>query len=304
MKKTRITQFLLPAIIALSFPQSPVAMDVKLYAIGVFKPIALIGCGGKNVSHWPAMVDNWYYAMAGWGHNLTGRLVNSDQITIKRFCDPDWQAGCEDETRIDAANAAMIATHGNDGGDHWQGIMRVSWKPPTLDDPECRLDAGGSAENMNLGDTKLEFIHLSSCYSADDDNLAGIRKAMYDPNEPNSGHAHQWDGFHGIMFIGDGYDWSYSFFANFAHMIPMADAWVIGMYDENSCGDKGCGEQCPVAYAIGSTPSEAKYRITFERYNNVISPDPGHSAYAYRAVKGCLPQGEWPFNPAVNSGGL
>jgi hypothetical protein len=192
----------------------------------------------------------------------------------------------------------MVAFHGSDSGDHWAGTMRNPWNG------ECALDAGGSGVNMSIGDLDAEFFHASSCQSADDDNLDGIRDAMTDPVD--GGFAHQWDGFHGLMWIGSSFDNDYEDFADDAHSDSMADAWVTNHYHSNSVDCEAydpwnwfgtCDDQCPVAYAIGSSESDALTRLNNERYNNVYSDPTSNSWYAYMYMENCNPVGETTFNP-------
>ena len=243
------------------------------------------------------MVDEWYDEMSGHGHIKDGQYTNGN-MTVQRFCDPDHIANCRDHLFLDEADAAMIATHGSDSSDHWAGTMRWPWSG------HCALDAGGSSHDLHVGDLDLEFIHLSSCFSADDDNLNGIRFAMTDPVD--RGHAHQWDGFHGIMWIGGSFDNDYEDFADDAHAVAMATAWVTNHHHNNSVDCEPydpwnwfgtCQDQCPVAYAIGSTESDALTRLNYERYNNVYSDPNGHNWYAYMYMAGCDPVGETTFNP-------
>lgn len=276
------------------------AMEAKVFAIGDFVPSGSGGCGGGDRSHWPDMVDHWYDEMAAHGHSRDGQFTDG-AMTLQRFCDPDWNASCRDATFADEGDAIMIATHGADSSDHWAGTMRDDWSG------HCVLDGGGSSDEMWTGDYDAEFLHLSSCFSADDDNLSGIRHAMYDPiDTPNNGRrAHQWDGFHGIMWIGGSFDGDYEDFADDAHSISMGSAWVNNHYDSTvDCawwdpfGWGGtCQEQCPVAYSIGSSQADALTRLNNERYNNVYSDPAGHSAWAYRYITSCDSVGETAFNP-------
>jgi hypothetical protein len=266
------------------------AFEVKVYAIGDFVPTASGGCGGNDIGSWPNMVDEWYDEMGDRGHTKDGQYTDGT-MTIQRFCDPDWNGSCLDDAHVDDADAAMIALHGSDGGDHWQGTMRSSWSG------ECKLDAGGTADNMNVGDIDLEFIHLSSCQSADDDNLSGIRNAMTDPVD--GGYAHQWDGFHGLMWIGGGLFDDYENFAADAHSVSIAYSWVTNHYhdDEMDCDEGPCDDQCPIAYSIQASESGALTRLNNERYNYIYTDPTGNSWYAYMYYAGCDPLGETTFAP-------
>lgn len=278
------------------------AMEVKVFAIGDFVPSSSGGCGGGDRSHWPAMVDEWYDEMGSKGHLKDGQYTNGN-MTIQRFCDPDWNASCQDYNYADESDAFMIALHGSDSGDHWAGTMRWLWSG------NCALDAGGSANDMWMGDFDAEFIHLSSCFSADDDNISGIRFAMRDPiDSPVNGHrAHQWNGFHGIMWIGSSFDDDYEDFADDAHSIAMARAWTNNLYDStvdcswydpfNWFGT--CQEQCPVSYSVSNTGANALTRLTYERYNNVYSDPPAITGWAYRYIVNCDSKGETAFVPGL-----
>jgi hypothetical protein len=273
------------------------AMEVKVFAIGDFVPSGSGGCGGNDISHWPNMVDEWYDEMGDHGHSKDGQYTNGN-MTLQRFCDSDWTAGCLDHDYVDEADAAMIATHGSDSGDHWAGTLRYPWNG------HCALDGGGSSNEVWLGDSDLEFIHLSSCFSADDDNLSGIRNAMTD--DVDGGFAHQWTGFHGIMWIGGSFDGDYEDFADDAHSVSIAHAWTTNHYHNNSVDCEWydpfdwfgtCDDQCPVAYAIGSTESDALTRLNNERYNNVYSDPTGSAWWAWMGYVGCNPVGESGFSP-------
>jgi hypothetical protein len=268
------------------------ALEAKVFAIGDFVPGSSGGCGGGDRSHWPDMVANWYNHM--WlfhGHTADGQYTDGN-MTVTRFCDPDWNAGCQDYNYIDEGDAVMMAFHGSDAGDHWAGTMR--W--PALGG-NCQVDGGGTGDEINVGDVDLEFLHASSCYSADDDNLDGIRFALHDPVD--GGFAHQWDGFHGLMWIGTSFDGDYADFAHDAHYSSIAYAWVTNLYRNDSvdCGDPPCDDECPIAYSISSTGSGALTRLINERYNFVYADPPGNSAYAYMYYAGCDPLGETTFAP-------
>jgi hypothetical protein len=243
------------------------ALEARVFAIGDFVPSGSGGCGGNDIGHWPDMVDEWYDEMGSHGHIKDGQHTNGNMV-LTRFCDPDWNASCQDDDFVDEADAAMIGTHGADSGDHWQGVMR--W--PSLG--HCRLDGGGVASEMYVGDVDLEFIHLSSCQSADDDNLDGIRFAMRDPVDTHS--------------VGMAYAWVTNHYHN--------DSVDCEWYDPFDWFDT-CDDQCPIGYSIGTSEANALSRLNNERYNNVYSDPTSHSFYAYMYYEGCNPVGESSFNP-------
>ncbi len=288
----KVATLLACAVLTASAP----AMEVKVFAIGDFVPSGSGGCGGNDIGHWPAMVDHWYDEMGSHGHLKDGQYTNGS-MTIRRFCDPDWTAGCLDYVYADEADAFMIGVHGSDNGDHWAGTMRYPWSS------NCALDAGGTANDMWVGDYDAEFIHLSSCFSADDDNIWGAHTAMHDPVD--GGYAHQWFGFHGIMWIGSGFDGDYRDAADDGHSSSISWSWVHNLYS-STVGCAGydpwnwfgtCQEQCPVAYAIGTSGSNALTRLLYERYNLVFSDPTGYGGAAIRYIVNCDSVGETPFTP-------
>lgn len=268
------------AALCLAFAASPAgAMEVKKFAIGDFTD----ECGGSERSSWPNMVDGWYDEMSDHGHSRDGNYVNGD-MTLRRFCDPDWDAACRDDSYVDDADAFVIATHGADSGDHWQSLMRWSWNG------HCRLDAGGTADEMWVGDIDAEFGILSSCHSGDDDNMPGLRRAMVDPGDSavNGRRAHQLQVFHGLMYISNGRRDDYEDFADDAHSESMSDAWVYNQIDS---------KQCPVAYATSSSLNGCLTRLNYERYNYVYGDPPGNSYYCWKAFLECDPDDETAWNP-------
>jgi hypothetical protein len=278
------------------------AMEVKVFAIGDFVPGASGGCGGGDRGHWPVMVDHWYDRMGAIGHARDGQYTDGS-ITIRRFCDPDWIGGCQDHLYADEADATMIATHGADSGDHWVGTMRYPYAG------HCGLDGGGTAHDVHLGDVDLEFIHLSSCNSADDDNLdppgsAGVREMMRDPVD--GGFAHLMTGNHGVMWIGSSYDDDYNDFANDAHIVGIATSWTANSYHSNSVDCAWydpfnwygtCQDICPVAVSQGQSNTRAWNGIMHERYNNVYSEPTGNGYWYWMGYLGCNSVGETGFNP-------
>ena len=284
----------LATLAGFSLMTGALAMEVRVFSISDFVPVAAAGCGGNDMPQWPVVLDAWYDEMAVYGHTQDGQHTDGN-MTIQRFCDPDWITGCQDHQFLDEADAAMIGTHGLDSGDHWSGTMRIRLGG------QCSLDAGGFAQDMHVGDEDLDFIHLSSCYSADDDNLDGIRYAMHDLVD--SGFARQWNGFHGVMWVGLNVANDYKDFADDAHTVSMSSAWVSNNWVSNNCQwfdlwnyFDTCQDQCPVAYAIGPHAIGALTRLNNERYNHIFPPVPGYSAYAIRYYVGCDPVGETAFS--------
>lgn len=286
------------------------ALYVGMYAIGDFVAKGSGGCGSADRPSWPGMVQAWWDHMGDHGHYrgpITSRYKYVDgALTITKLCDTSFDPDCRDYLDsgfrgIDSMDAAILATHGSDVGEYWAGKMRM----PNASIPDsCDIDS----TEMRLGDSSLEFIHLSSCFSADDDNLPGIRLAMEDPSDSTSSgrRAHLWLGFHGIMWISSGFKGDYHDVAHDGHSIPIANAWVQNLYrpDQFNCAywdpwnfGGTCQDQCPVAYAISDTFPNAVTRLMTERYNFVYGDPPGNTNYAWMAFADCDPDKEDPWNP-------
>ncbi|MDO8705803.1 MAG: hypothetical protein Q7J84_12745 [Sulfuricaulis sp.] len=178
--------------------------------------------------------------------------------------------------------------------------MRYPWNG------ECGLRMGGSSNQVKLGDSWMMFLIASSCQSADDDNLPGIRFAMQDAGTSSSRRMHQFDGFHGIMWISSGYNGDYRDTADDGHSVSIGYSWVTNQFKNNSQDCAGydpfnwfgtCQDQCPIAYSIGSSPSDALTRLINERYNYTYSDPLSNSYYQYYYYEGCNPVGENSFVP-------
>lgn len=291
--------------------QSAPALYTGMYAIGDFVPSSSGGCNGNDISSWPGMAQAWWDHMGVHGHyrgpaGNQYRYVNGN-MTVRRFCDTSGVLGanCQDSqssspSGVDWMDAAIIATHGWDDGDHWGGLMRYPWNG------ECGLRMGGNANQVMVGDSWAVFLHASSCQSADDDNLNGIRFAMQDTSTSSSRRAHQFDGFHGLMWISSSFNGNYSETAHDGHAVSVAYSWVTNQHKSNSLGCAGydpfnwfgtCQDQCPVAYAISNSGGNALTRLNNERYNYVYGDPPGNNWYAWMAYNGCNPVGETTWNP-------
>lgn len=290
---------LLLAVSAITFAASPAwpAGEAKMYAItdwSLGNYGAPGACAAGNRPDWDDMADGWYDAVDDYGFFFKdGRLVNGN-FTRSILCDPDTGlSGCDDGDRLDDADAAIVALHGSDVGKHWRGALRFDGSPNFSD---CGIDApeGGGGE-MFLGDADLEFLHLSSCHSMDDDNLSETWRMFQDPvDSPKNGHRlHMATGFHGLMWIGSGRSDDYANFA-FGGQFLMAYSWLDSLYDWDVNGDGY--EQCPVAYAIGANESDCVNRLTTEGYGHIINPDPKISYTCALWYEGCDPKGDGPFS--------
>jgi Family of unknown function (DUF6345) len=298
LRMARVTPLAVTLVALLLLHHTAIAMEVKAFAIGDFVPSEEGGCGGADRGPtWNNMVDAWYDEMADHGHSKDGQYDDGN-MTLRRFCDPDtFDSDCQDHLFVDEADAAMIATHGKDVGNHWSGTMRAPFAG------ECAVEGGGTALDMHVGDVDLEFLHLSSCNSMDDDYLfnnpgnRGPREALTDPVD--GGFAHLITGFHGVMYIRGKYIADNSDFAHDAHAVGIALAWVVNQAHFNDeCNDDGvCQDICPVAVSQGQSANRAWNGIQYERYNNVYSDPTGNGYWYWMAYEGCDSFGETAFNP-------
>lgn len=268
------------------------ALEAKMYAVTTWNA----GCSGSTRNSWDDMVKAWYdditntgTSIFGWcisGHcsdafTRDGSLVNGNLVN-SLFADATRVAWGNDGTNLDDGDAVMIGVHGADVSNGWSGSMRV--------DEAGGGDCSTRTAEMEIGDTDLEFLHLSSCNSMDDNEWSTWEKSM--------GRAHQVDGFHGLMWIGSGLVSDYRDFGDDAFGGAISDSWLDNLYYSNAFGTNNQDDQCPVAFAVGANANDALNRLHNERYNHVFS-DPPHSGttgsgtiWAATYIAGCDPQGE------------
>jgi hypothetical protein len=243
--------------------------EAKMYAVTVWDG----GCAGGTRNAWDDMADAWYdeitrrgfgfWGRCFWGHcgdayRRDGRQVNGN-IVNSQFADASVVAWGNDTAHLDEGDAVLVAWHGGETGDVYRGSMRVDEPGPG----DCTL----RRDEMEIGDSDLEFLHLSSCQSMDDNQWSSWWRAY--------GRAHQIDGFHGWMWIGTGRVADYEDFADDAFSGSIADAWLDNMYVPDISGSD---DQCPVAHAVGANAADTWGRIGSERYDNVHR-DPTHIGY-------------------------
>ena len=175
-------------LLMVAAPISARALEAKMYAITTWDA----GCNGGARAAWDDMADAWYdeitdsgfsfFGWCLWGHcgdaySRDGRRVNGN-IVNSMFADVSRVTWGNDTSHLDEADAALIATHGADSASRWQGTMRVN-------------EAGGGDcsvrnDEMEIGDSDLEFLHLSSCNSMDADRTihSPLANCHFDRNEP------------------------------------------------------------------------------------------------------------------------
>lgn len=281
MKSTALTAMVILIVLTWALPGQAERREAHMYAITTWDS----DCGGSNRSWWDDMCDAWYdeityvgfefFGWCWWGHcdeaySRDRRMVNGS-INNAKFTDPDMSGCGQDWQYVDDADAAMICTHGGDDGGYWRGSMRTD---DGCDD--CRAEA---RDELRVGDVDLEFLHLSSCHSMDDNMVGNMWRVFQDPNDSpaNGRRLHQLDGFHGCMWIGSSFVSDYEDFAEDAFDMSIRDAWIDNMYRTGINAENYV--QCPVAYAVGRDSSDCFNRLHNERYDNVYS-DPSSIGYA------------------------
>lgn len=279
------------------------ALKVDMYGIGNWSGgNCAPGDTDSNRGSWPGMVQGWYDWMGILGHWKTGKFVDGN-MTVRRFCDPTWNASCRDYVYVDWPDAAIVAAHGYDAGNRWGALMRNSALGT------CSTVMGGSVasgSNMFVGDNNLKFLHASSCLSLNDNYFSNMRTALKKPG--SSKGLHVFTGFHGWMWISSSYTSDYANVAIRGHVKPVATAWVTTLYKSNkfSCAAYDpfnwfgtCQDQCPTAMTVGPSGGNALNRLLHERYNNsaAFGSPSGNSYYAWMGYVGCDPVGQNAFQP-------
>ncbi len=252
-------------------------------------------CSGGSRSWWDDMGDAWYneitdsgfsiFGVCLWGHcddyfTRDRRWVNGS-MSANPFTEQNTFTCGRDRTYVDEGDAALIFTHGGDDGLYWRGLMRYR---------DCNDDCYINArDELRVGDYDLEFLHLSSCHSMDDNMIPQAYRIFGDDR------LHQVHGFHGCMWIGSSLVDDYRDFADDGFEMPVALAWMINHYHINIVDSH---DQCPIAYAVGSNADDCFSRLTGERYNAVRSDPSSIGYYCYYYYEGCDPDCEDTFGNA------
>ncbi|MEO5732924.1 MAG: DUF6345 domain-containing protein [Rubrivivax sp.] len=279
---------------------SALALKVDMYAIGNWSGgDCAPGDTDSNRGSWPGMAQAWYDRMGSVGHQKTGQFVDGN-MTVRRFCDPTFNANCKDTIYADWPQAAIIAAHGWDAGNRWGALMR------NREYGTCGMVMGGNAGTTFLGDSNLRFLAASSCLSLNDNYFSDMRVAM--KKSGSSKGLHVMMGFHGVMWISSSFNSDYSNAAFNGHIQSAAKGWVTSHYKPNrfSCASYDpfnwfgtCQDQCPTAMTVGPTAGNALNRLLNERYNNssAFGSPTGRNYYAWMGYPGCDPVSENAFNP-------
>lgn len=260
-------------------PAAQATREAKMYVVQTWDG----GCSGNSLAAYSFddMVDAWYDEITNsdcwWGHcgdaySRDGSLVNGNVINSK-YADSGVVGWGADSSYLDEADAALVGWHGGDSSGVYQGSMRVN----EAGDGNCTL----ARTEMALGNSDLEFLHLLSCHSMDDNMWSGWRSAF--------DGLHQMGGFHGNAWASSSRVNDYEDFADDAFSDTLADAWLDNLYD-TGVGDDNV-DQCPVAYGVGSSEDNVWDRMADENYEDVWS-DPTPNWWGAIFFEGCNPAGE------------
>ena len=273
------------------------ALEAQMYAITTWTST----CSGGSRSYWDDMCNAWYDEITDCGFNLWGwclwghcddcfsrdRSWINGSMSPVLFADQTLVSWGNDSSYLDEGDAAMICLHGGDNSGRWSGLTRYQA------DGDCHINA---IDEMTVGDYDLEFLHLSSCHSMDDNMIGEAWKYFY--RSGSSRILHQVDGFHGCMWIGSSMVSDYEDFADDAFDMNIALAWMENMYRTNI---NGYATQCPIAYAVGANSNDCFNRLFHEKYSNVYSDPSSVGYYCYCYYPGCDPECETAFGSDWNN---
>lgn len=269
---------LLSTACVLSAPSNASALEAQVYAITKWDD----DCSGSTRRAWDNYADNWYDDITNTASSPSGhgsraysrdrRKVNGN-IADSWFVDAESYSWGNDDTYLDEGDAAIVCTHGGESDGRWYGKMRIN----ESGSGDCYAKQG----NMSFGDHDLEFLHLSSCNSMDDNQWSDDWHESFDG-------LHLVTGFHGLMYISSFYVNDYEHFSDDAFDVSIADSWVDNLYRRNA---NLFDDQCPVSYGVGSSESNLWTRMDHEQYDNVYS-DPTVSWWGVVYIDGCDPQNE------------
>ncbi len=275
MRKNKKFIFLLFIMSLFALFMAGCLKEARLYGVTTWDA----GCPGDSLSWWDDMGLAWYNevtdstAHGNDAFNKDGQFINGN-IVDSMFTDTAVVAWGNDHNEIDTADAAMIFMHGSENNDRWQGSVRVD----EAGNGNCKTWQG----DMRFGNTDLEFLHLSSCNSLDDNQWADRWWQSF------SG-LHQVDGFHGFMWIWSELVDNYRDFADDAFSTTIVDAWLDNVYYPDI---SGTDDQCPVAYAVGANSDDTWNRMGTERYNNILSDPTTVGYWGAIYIENCDPANE------------
>ena len=252
-------------------------------------------CSGENREEWNEMLGGWYsditngslplppYFFTDINHGMDAywpdaRLKDGYNVDSD-FTDSSivsWGNDTQDDAGIDEADVCMVGMHGLLDAKRWKGRVRVDEKG----EGSC-----GAWQGEIYIDADLEYLHLSSCYSMQ-------QETWYNWND-SYGKLHQVDGFHGLNWIGKGLRDDYEGFSYDSFHTAIASSWIDNMHLRSwGTSDKKKKsvyyEQCPCVHASGSSEKDMWDRMERERYDYVYDhPEPTEFGVIY--IVGCDP---------------
>lgn len=240
-------------------------------------------CDASDRSAWDNMLDAWYDEMSDNSHGSrawdSDSFRKNDGVTEDDFADADAVSWGNDTGGgdLDEGDAVMIGMHGGEysNTNDWYG---VPYEDCSGTDCDCDVGQG----YLRLGDSDLEFFHMSSCNSLDDEDWDEWTATAFDG-------LHEIDGFAGIMYISTTYNGRYRGFADDGFDIELSSAWLDQQY---SNGFWTGGDHCPVAIGAGLSVSDAESRIGTNEYDDVASDPDNPSDFVVIWLGGCDPSNE------------
>lgn len=131
--------------------------EAKIYGVTVWDGGT---CTGSTRNSWDDMARGWYNEITSSSWYYKKANITNGNIVSYKFSDRSLVSWGDDTPYVDDADAALLFWHGSESGNIYRGSMRL----PNPNDNACRL----FQDDMELGDSDLEFLVLSSCQSMDD----------------------------------------------------------------------------------------------------------------------------------------
>jgi len=275
---------LLPALVLTAActcaPSAEAVEEAQLYCITNWSS----DCSGSTLQYWDDLGDAWYDdindALTRWLHlgdidlyySQDRREVNTS-IADSWFIDRDAKSWGLDACYLDEGDAALVCLHGSEKYGRWRGKVKID----ESGDGNCYAWQG----SMELGDRDLEFLHISSSNSMDDN--------QWDDWWESFDGLHQVHGFHGNMYVKEKYESDYQGFSYASFYLPMAEHWVDSHYHNWA---SWFDDQCPVSYAVGTSESNVEARMDNEHYDIRYSDPSSITHWGAIYIEGCNPDDE------------
>ena len=277
-------------------------------------------CSIRMSSGFATMVEPWYETMkslstydgdrgggVAYRYFVGGEKVVNGVLDPTLLCDPSMDPACEDYRHLDGADAAMVAVHGSNNGDHWVGLLPQEARAADGSRLGCRIHApegsptSSPARATMLPGRTLQFLHLTSCNSMDAGNMASVERMFEQRNgtqAPNRLKAVT--GFHGAGAIWDRLIGQYQSLARRGASEGVIAAWQTELYRKITYAE-GDRDQCPTSYGRckAGEPFEQcanrLWRATYFDNNPAAGEDGQETSRAMFGEPGCSPPLAEPF---------